>query len=115
MLHEAIGAAEILRQNDFHLKVVNMPWLNRIDPQWLEHTITPFDAIYVLEDHAPIGGLGDWLLNFLVDAQLLGTKHFLKLAVEGYPAWGTPTEVLQYHGLDSASIAKKIFQNTTDV
>lgn len=115
MLHEAIGAAQILRQNDFHLKVVNMPWLNRMDRQWLEHTITPCDAICVLEDHAPIGGLGDRLLNFLVDAQLLGTKRFIKLAVEGYPAWGTPAEVLKYHGLDGASIARKILQQTTDV
>jgi len=115
MLHEALCAAELLLQNDFHLKVINMPWLNQIDRQWLENTIKTCDAIYVLEDHAPIGGLGDRLLNLFVDAQLLGAKRFIKLAVEGYPAWGTPTEVLQYHGLDGASIARIILQNTTDV
>ena len=110
MLHEALLAAEILRQSGFHLKVVNMPWLNRIDAEWLNTTVSESSSIYVLEDHAPVGGLGDNLLNELVASQLLGTKRFKRFAVEDYPAWGTPPEVLQYHGLDGASLAARILQ-----
>jgi len=111
MLHEALLASELLRQNDFHLKVVNMPWLNRVDIRWLEETIRTFPAIYVLDDHAPVGGLGDSILNALTASTLLGGRRFQKFAVAGYPAWGTPPEVLQYHGLDGASLAATILQD----
>jgi transketolase len=111
MLHEALLAAEILRRKDFSLKVVNMPWLNRVNPDWLQDVIGSNPAIYVLEDHAPIGGLGDTILNALVAAKLLDGRQFKKIAVEGYPAWGTPPEVLQYHKLDGASLAKEISES----
>ena len=111
MLHEALLAAEILQQDDFYLKVVNMPWLNRVDAQWLQEAVRPCRAIYVLEDHAPVGGLGDRILNALVASRWLEGRHFKVFGVEGYPAWGTPPEVLRYHGLDGASIAWRLLQD----
>ncbi len=108
MLHEALLAAEILEERDFHLKVVNLPWLNRIDETWLKETVAPCRAVYVLEDHAPVGGLADYLLNVLVKCGLAPPRRFQKFGVEGYPAWGTPAEVLKYHGLDGASLSEKI-------
>jgi len=111
MLHEALLAAEILRQEGFYLKVVNMPWLNRVDAQWLQEAIGHCSAICVLEDHASIGGLGDRILNTLAAFGLIAGRWFQKLAVEGYPAWGTPPEVLQYHGLDGASLVKELLQD----
>ena len=108
MLHEALLAAEILKEDRFSLKVVNMPWLNRIDNQWVQETIGSCQSIYVLDDHSPIGGLGDSILNALVSSGFLGTRRFKKLAVEGYPAWGTPEEVLSHHGLDGATLARRL-------
>ncbi|MCZ7627407.1 MAG: hypothetical protein M5R38_18045 [Candidatus Methylomirabilis sp.] len=64
MLHEALSAAEILRKSKCDVKVVNMPWINRVDPDWLLTTIGTSHAIYVLEDHAPVGGLGDTLPQY---------------------------------------------------
>lgn len=111
MLHEALLAAEILTEKGFHLKVVNMPWLNRVDKQWLKETIHSCSDLYILEDHGRVGGLGDCLLNELTGSRLLDGRRFRKFAVEEYPAWGTPWEVLQYHGLDGASLANKILQD----
>jgi len=108
MLHEALLASEILRDQGFHLKVVNMPWLNRVDANWLAEIIGEIPAIYVLEDHAPVGGLGDHVLNALVKNNLLGAKHFEKFAVEGYPACGTPAEALEFHGLSGSRLAERI-------
>lgn len=109
MLHEALTAAELLNKMGFTLKVVNLPWLNRLDMDWFEKTIASIPGVYVLEDHSPIGGLGDYLINKLVENDLLKEKRFKKFSVEGYPAWGTPGEVLKYHGLDGESLAKRIF------
>ena len=110
MLHEALLAAEILGESNFHLKVVNMPWINRVNTEWLQEVIGTYQAIYVLEDHSPVGGLGDTLLSALAASDLMGDRHFRKFAVEGYPAWGTPSEVLKHHGLDGASLAARILE-----
>ena len=106
MLHEALSAAEHLQRVGVRLKVVNLPWLNRIDVQWLADCVAD-RPVYVIEDHAPVGGLGDALLNALSASGLLN-RPFHKLAVEGYPACGTPPEALQFHGLDGVSIAERI-------
>jgi transketolase len=111
MLHEALNAAEILKESEFSLKVVNMPWLNRIDDCWLQEVIGSITSVYVLEDHASVGGLGDNILNALVQTHLIKEKHFKKLGIEGYPAWGTPQEVLQYHRLDGNSLGNIIYED----
>jgi len=111
MLHEALRASETLAERGFGLQVVNMPWLNRVDIQWLEQTVAPFRAIYVLEDHSPVGGLGDCLLNALVDAGLVEGRRWKKFGVEGFPAWGTPPQALRHHGLDGLSLAERILQD----
>ncbi len=108
MLHEALQAAEALHKSGFRLKVIHMPWLNRFDSQWLSELVSPCRSIYVLEDHSPVGGLGDGLLNAIVGSGLMLGKRFKKFGVEGYLACGTPQEALQFHGLDGASLAKKI-------
>ena len=108
MLHEALTAAELLADEGFGLKVVNMPWLNRVDAAWLAETLAPYTDIFVLDDHSPVGGLGDSLLNALELGGGLERRRLHKLAVEGYPACGTPAEALRYHGLDGQSLAERI-------
>jgi transketolase len=108
MLNEALVAAELLKNQNFNLKVVNMPWLNRMDGDWLKSTIGDCLHVYVLEDHAPVGGLGDCMLNELVKSDMIKNIGFKKIAIEGYPAWGTPAEVLKHHKLDGASLADMI-------
>jgi transketolase len=98
MLHEALTAAELL---DGRLQVLNMPWLNRVDEQWLCDLIDPFGEVFVLEDHAPVGALGDSLRR-------AGGRALHVFGVEGWPACGTPTEALRYHGLDGSSLADRI-------
>jgi len=108
MLHEALLAAEILKDGGFKLKVVHMPWLNRVDPKWLRDIVGSCNNICVVDDHSPIGGLGDTMLNGLAGLGILEGRRFKKFAVEGYPACGTPQEVLRYHGLDGASLAARM-------
>jgi transketolase len=99
MLHEALTTAEALGTR---LQVVNMPWLNRLDGAWLAELVEPFEEIFVLEDHAPVGALGD-----MVRRELEG-RPVTVFGVEGWPACGTPPEALRTHGLDGASLAVRI-------
>ena len=73
--------------------------------------IRPFKHIFVVEDHAPVGGFGDFLLNELVSTGNLGSRFFVRFAVEGYPACGTPAEALRFHGLDGASLARRVLSH----
>lgn len=110
MLHEALTASEILAEQGYDLQVVNMPWINRCDQEWLAAIVQEHDSLFVLEDHAPFGGLGDNLLNELVTHNLLERRTFKRFAVQGYPAFGRPDEVLLYHQMNGASIAESILQ-----
>jgi transketolase C-terminal domain/subunit len=65
-------------------------------------------AVYVLEDHAPAGGLSDRLLAVLVAHGLLGDRRFETIAPLGFPACGTPAEVLEHHGLSGARLAARL-------
>jgi transketolase len=99
MLNEALTAAEDLGSR---VQVVTMPWLNRIDSDWLTELVDPFADIFVLEDHAPVGALGEAL------RRELGGRVVNVFGVEGWPACGTPTEALRFHGLDGASLSDRI-------
>ena len=102
LLHEALVAAELLSGDGVDLRVVDMPWLNRVDPDWVSVEIAPYRDVLVLEDHAPVGALGDAL------RRVLGTREVTVYGVEGWPACGTPEEVLRFHRLDGASLAGRI-------
>lgn len=110
MLNEALLAAELLEANGLQLRVVNMPWLTQMENDWFRQTIQDLPAVFVLEDHAPFGSLGDMVLNHLAEINQSATKKFQKFAVEGFPMWGTPAEALHYHGLDGASLAMRILR-----
>ncbi|HUP32088.1 MAG TPA: transketolase C-terminal domain-containing protein [Gaiellaceae bacterium] len=102
MLHEALTAAEILEERGIGLAVVNMPWLNRPGLEVLDG----HEHVFVLEDHAPVGGLGDAMRR-------AGGSSVEVVGVEGWPACGTPAEALRAHGLDGASLADRVASSIT--
>jgi transketolase len=108
MLNEALLAAELADTAGFSLEVINMPWLNRFDSDWLSMMLKKHHHMYVLEDHLLIGGMGERLLRFLVGQGLLGGCNFRQFGLTQLPVCGTPWEVLRHHGLDGDSLAREI-------
>ena len=106
MLHEALTAAELLAERGIDVSVVNLPWLDRVDQTWLAETVAGVRDVLVVEDHAPVGALGDTLRRAL--ASLPDPPTLDVVGVEGWPACGTPTEALRHHGLDGASLAERV-------
>ncbi|MBW1778486.1 MAG: 1-deoxy-D-xylulose-5-phosphate synthase [Deltaproteobacteria bacterium] len=111
MLHEALSAAEILASKDIHIRVINMPWLNRFDVEWIMESIKNCNHVFIIEDHSTTGGLGDRLMEELTKAKASEKKQFNKIGIEGYPVFGTPQEALRFHGLDKISLAKHFKKN----
>jgi len=102
MLHEALLASELLAERGTGVAVVDLPWLNRVDRAWLSEVAGLFEDVLVLEDHAPVGALGDLL------RRELDGKRVTVFGVEGWPACGAPQEALRFHGLDGESLAERI-------
>lgn len=109
MLNEALICAEILAETgNTSIKVINMPWLNRVDLEWLKLTLGPVKKVFTIDDHAIAGGFGDFLLSEMYNAGMLRQRELMRFGIEGMPACGTPQEALRFHRLDGASLAKRI-------
>jgi transketolase len=102
MLHEALIASELLAEDGFGLGIVNLPWLNAVDGDWLGELVEPYQHLLVLEDHSPVGALADTL------RRALDGRAVTAFGVDGWPACGTPGEALRHHGLDGATLAERI-------
>jgi transketolase len=108
MLNEGLVAAELLAERGVGLRVVAMPWLNRVDQAWLAEEAAGIEEIIVVEDHSAVGGLGDMLRRALAEASLEEGRRLSVLGVDGWPACGTPPEALRHHRLDGASLAESV-------
>ncbi|HET7755272.1 MAG TPA: transketolase C-terminal domain-containing protein [Anaeromyxobacteraceae bacterium] len=106
MLHEALTAAELLAREGIDAGVVAMPWLDQVDAAWLDDALGGVRRVLVVEDHAPVGALGDTLRRAF--AALPDPPALDVAGVEGWPACGTPPEALAFHGLDGASLAARV-------
>lgn len=101
MLAQAWKAAVFLHeQYGIGLRVVNQPWLNRIDREWLAETVGGC-RVLTLDDHYVDGGMGAML------AAELGAP-VVRLGLTDVPACGTNEEVLRHHGLDAESIVAHV-------
>jgi transketolase len=108
MLNEALFAAELLEGSGFSLEVVNQPWLNRFDTEWLKAAVARHQRVLTLDDHMLDGGMGERLVTALAERGILGGRGVNRFGLDVLPVCGTPVEVLRHHELDGASLARRI-------
>ncbi|HZR26901.1 MAG TPA: transketolase C-terminal domain-containing protein [Vicinamibacterales bacterium] len=107
-LSEAATAARLLRERrGVSLRVVNLPWLNRIDPVWLRDVVGSRSAVFTLDNHLIDGGQGDMILRTLAELGLVPPVA-QRIGVSGIPVCGQNDEVLRAHGLDADSLCATI-------
>jgi len=109
MLGQAIKAADQLAADkNLSLKVVALPWLNCIDSDWLRKTIGDAPWVVTLDNHYLTGGQGEMIACAISELALDKAPSVLRIGLGEVPVSGANAEVLAHHGLDAASIAKKI-------
>jgi transketolase len=108
MLSEALKAAERLSGQGIELRIVNLPWLNRIDTGWLREALRGVSHLFTIDNHYIDGGQGDYVLSAVarLDPPLTIACH--KFGLEAVPPSGTNDEVLAAVGLDNATLAERI-------
>ncbi len=108
-LSEAYKAASILKERyNFGLKVVNLPWLNKIDKQWLNNELKPFDLVFTMDNHLLTGGQGQMILSAIAELGL--AKKVRQFGFTDIPKCGQNKEILNYYQLDAHSLSKRILQ-----
>jgi transketolase len=102
LLSEAVRAAALLRSREIFLKVINLPWLNRVDLDWLLSEIGSCRHMFAIDNHLLDGGQGEMLAARLTESGWSGlVKRF---GVAGVPICGSNEEVIRAHGLDADSL-----------
>ena len=108
MLTQAFEASRLLAAQGVGLRVVNLPWLNRLDSAWLKSSVQGQRWVFTLDDHYVVGGQGDMVLSRLAELDFVSRPHARKLGVLGIPECGANEEVLQAHHLDAQSLCETI-------
>lgn len=102
LLSEALIAKQKLQEQGINVKIVNLPWLNNVDKEWLKQVIEGFDSIICLENHLTTGGLAEEIRTKLPG------KIIHVMGAKGYGQSGENDPILKHYSVDSDSIVKKI-------
>lgn len=108
MLSSVAQAAQVLKsEHGISVKVINLPWLNVVDADWLVEVLGNCADVFSIDNHYLIGGQGDRIADALASKGIAGTKLH-RIALNEIPACGTNPEILQLHQFDTASLVAKI-------
>ena len=103
-LSAAVSAASRLKTKGLAVRVINLPWLNYFDEEWLSEAVDGVGRIFTIDNHLVAGGQGERV------AAKLAAKGcrapVICLGVTELPACGTEQEVLRYHRLDADSLVE---------
>ena len=99
-----LEAAEKMANKGISPKVVHLPWLNNISPEYIKDIVKDCKTLISVENHMVCGGVGDEIAA-IVSEHCQGVKH-KKIGVSDFGQSGETPDVLKHYGLDSESIAK---------
>ena len=102
-LHEALAAAEKLKDEGISARVIDLYSIKPIDAETLQAAAAATGRLITVEDHWAEGGLGSAVLEVFADAET--RPRILTLAVRQMPTSGTPAECLSAAGIDAEHIA----------
>ena len=105
-LHEALDAYEVLKKEGILVRVIDLYSVKPIDQKTLKKAAKETGVVITVEDHHIEGGLGEAVASAL--APHAATVECL--AVRKMPRSGKPAELLEYEGISSAAIVKKVRQ-----
>ena len=107
MLANAFDAAGRLEaETGARVRIVNLPWLNRIDAAWLREAIGACRAVLTLDNHYVHGGQGGMVAAAVAELALEPAVRVTRVGVTELPECGTNDEVLTYHRLDVPSLVE---------
>src|SRR4029453_2270252 len=86
--------------------VINMPWLNRVDDEWVRTVLAKFPLVVKFEQN--YGAMGKGVMIAAALSRTHSQSDVRSLGLTDIPVCGSNAEVLEHHGLDAASIARAV-------
>jgi transketolase len=106
LLTQAWTAADALAADGISAAIVDLPWLNRIDDDWVRDLLGRFSTIVTLDNQYVSMGQGTMVAAALARTRV--NAQVMSVGLTDVPACGGNVEVLARHGLDGASIASYV-------
>nr|CAH7735442.1 unnamed protein product [Callosobruchus chinensis] len=107
-LVEALGAADQLAKSGINVRVLDPFTIKPIDKEGIiRHAKECCGRILVVEEHYYEGGIGEAVLSACAEERNIYVKH---IAIPRVPRSGTPTDLLEYYGINAKHIAEYVKQ-----
>ena len=106
MVHESLKAADILKNDNIDIYVVNIHTIKPIDSNLIIDLAKKTNCVVTAEDHNVIGGLGSAVAEVLSENYPCLMKRIGMQ--DKFGESGKPEELYKKYGLDSASIAEEV-------
>ncbi len=103
-LHEALKSYDELEKEGIIIRVIDLYSVKPIDCATLEKAASETQAIIVVEDHRPEGGIAEAVRSCISDSK----TPVYGLAVGKLPRSGKPEELLSYEQIDTSAIVDKV-------
>ena len=106
MVNEALIAADILKEENIHVRVINMSTIKPIDTELIIKAAKETKVIVTAEEHSIIGGLGSAVSEVVSENNPVIVK---KIGMNDcFGESGTPNELLEKYGLTAKNIVEKV-------
>lgn len=106
MVNEAILAADMLKEENINVRVINMSTIKPIDTELIIKAAKETKAIVTAEEHSIIGGLGSAVSEVVSENCPTIVK---KVGINDcFGESGTPAELLEKYGLTAKHIVEKV-------
>jgi len=100
------AAATLQREDGLELGVINLPWLDQVDGDWLEAALVGYQRLLCLENHYAGVGQASVVLRTLAERRL--SLNAVVRGIDRLPECGQNAEVLAAHELDEAGICRTV-------
>ena len=106
MVNEALIAADMLKEENIDVRVINMSTIKPIDTELIIKAAKETKVIVTAEEHSIIGGLGSAVSEVVSENSPVIVK---KIGMNDcFGESGTPNELLEKYGLTAKNIVEKV-------
>ena len=111
MLHDTMAAANVLSEQGLQARVLSMHTVKPLDIEAVLRAARETPAIFTIEEHSIIGGLGGAVAEVLMEA-IQRPRVFKRIGLDGQfsSLVGTQEFLREHYGCDAAGIIRSVLQ-----
>ena len=107
---ECVAAVELCTQSGFTPSVYIASTIEPLDSSTLEHILSEYRQVLVVEEHVAFGGLGTRIINYANQLKKSAQIEIAALPNSFMHSYGTHNQLLKLVSLDSESLFQKILK-----